>query len=124
MTGTLSPKIISALLPILRRIWASASVEPMASPSGRVCDVTRKCLPSVMCCKTCSIWSINSLLLPLFDPAQDLVNSGPVLRRAVEDEIQFGHVRYTQAIQQLMPNIALGRVDDFDRLLALLFVTH
>src|SRR5215475_6976307 len=108
MTGTLSRSTTSEFLPILRRTWASASVDPMASPSGRACEVTRKRRRWLISCKTCSSWSIVPLFaLSFLDSAQNLIDPGAVLLRAVEQKTQLGHVAYTQTNQQFAPDVAL-----------------
>src|SRR6476620_4394036 len=118
MTGTLSRSTTSALLPILRRIWASASADPMASPSGRACDVTRKRRRCLISCKTCSISSIVPLLfLAFLEPAQNVIDSGAVFLRPIEDEVELRHVAHAQANQQFAPDVPLGRVDGRYRLL-------
>src|SRR5262249_50123318 len=139
MTGTLSPMTTWALLPILRRIWARASAEPMASPSGRACDVTRKRRRCSISCKTFSSWSMacfhvvvqfigsslrdeRLLFSALLDSAQNVIDPGTVFLRSVEHKIQIRHVAHSQAHQQFMPDITFGGIDGLDRLLRLAIV--
>src|SRR6185437_7875120 len=98
----------SAVLPMPRSISPIAMEEPMASPSGRACEVTTKRLRLSISCNTCCTWSMFAY--SFLDSPQQLVNACAVLFRTFEKKSQFWYVTHAQALQQLAPDIPLGCV--------------
>src|SRR3984893_8804369 len=131
MRGTPSRKTTSASFPIARRICRQANAEPIASPSGLACEVSTNRLRCSMCLRTSfnietvvgrqsSVVSLiefnddqrpttDSLLLPLFRPAQQFVNPGAVFIRAIEVKVQFRRTAKVQVFRHLA-------TDESDRL--------
>ena len=77
MRGTRSCSTTSACLPRRRRIWQQARAEPMASPSGRACEVSTKRSRCSMCFST----SFNMALARRAEPSSCASSSGPATRR-------------------------------------------
>src|SRR5579864_5420783 len=123
MRGTLSWRTTSACFPRARNTWQQASAEPIASPSGRACEVStkRSCCP--ICRSTSSSMSLCRLstgllsrLASLFGPGQQLFNARFILLGAVEAEKQLGRATEVQALDQFMANIFASSFQAFEAL--------
>src|ERR1700730_12947873 len=109
MRGTPSRRTTSASFPIERRIWQQPKAEPMASPSGRACEVNKNRRRCSICLRT----SFNilptqplgskhirlSFLLPR--PTQQFNYSRAVLVGAVQVKIQFGGTTKAEVLRHL-----------------------
>src|SRR5579862_556367 len=144
MRGTPSRRTTSASLPIARRIWRQARAEPIASPSGRACEVSTKRLRCSMCLRTSfniknrrrpSVFSpqplhalcrrllgrltTEDLLFSLLCAAQQFINSCAVLVRAVEMKIQLRRAAKMQIFRDFAPDESNCRGQAFKRTVGL-----
>src|SRR5579859_939293 len=104
-----------------RSTWQQASAEPMASPSGRACEVSTKRSRCPICRSTSSSMSLclrsTGLLsgfASLFLPFQQFFDACFCLFTAIEAEIQFRSTPDAQALDQFVANIFARRFQTFD----------
>src|SRR5437899_12107357 len=109
MGGTRSLSTTCALLPSASTTKAQPSAEPMASPSGRACELSTKVPRSSIALSTFSTMrvartpssAIGKKLSSLLDPLQQLFHPSCVLLPIVEETEKFGHTPQSQPIQPL-----------------------
>src|SRR5271154_6610105 len=122
--GTPSCSTTSACLPMARKTWQHASADPMASPSGRACDVSTKRSRCSICWRTsCNILLRLLLVLlvrsrtrfhSLFRARSQFFHARFFPLRTVQPEIQFRRASQPQTFNQFMPYIFLGGEQAFE----------
>src|SRR6266545_4186063 len=124
MRGTGSCRTTSASLPSKRRIWQQANAEPIASPSGRACEVSTNRVRCSMCWSTsfsmCSNPPVARLTgVSFLGPVQKFINAGFILLRTIQDEEQLGRAAQVQTLDQLAAHISARGAQSLHRLLGL-----
>src|SRR5207245_10745324 len=118
----------SACFPRERKICPQARADPIASPSGRACDVSTKCRRCSICFRTSSsmfyVYSAISTLRTRSFPVstQKLIDSGDVILRAVQLKYQFRGTAQAQPFTQFTPHKSYGRRQSFHGTRGLLIV--
>src|SRR5438270_1916245 len=107
MRGTPSLRTTWACLPMARRICEQASTEPMASPSGRACEVSTKRSRCSMCFST-SVSTLGFLPFSLLRPIQQFRNASLILLRAIHLKKQFWRTPQAEVVGQFVPDKASG----------------
>src|SRR5438270_5336538 len=121
MTGTPSLSTTSAILPSWRSTSPQASTEPMASPSGRACEVSTKRWFSSTVLSTSSsigfVWHSHprlcALLLSLLHASQQLIDPGFVFGRAVVIQQKLGNATQSQRDLHRVTDVSLRLLQSF-----------
>src|SRR5579863_3914293 len=125
MRGTPSCSTTSACLPMARSTWQQASAEPIASPSGRACDVStnrsrcpicRSTSSSMLCVRSTGFLAgPRSFLSPaaFLGPLQQLLDPRLLALRAINAKEQFRRAPQPQPVRQFAPDVSLGRLQPF-----------
>src|SRR5882724_1241885 len=121
MTGTPSLRTTSAVLPSCRSTSPHASTEPMASPSGRACEVsTKRWFSSSVLSTSLSIGFVChsrprlcGLLLSLLHSSQQLIDPGFIFSRTVVVEKKFGNAPQAERDLHRMADISLRFLQTF-----------
>src|SRR5659263_643468 len=103
LPGTGSAFSTVAVFPIFRRARASASSDPIASPSGFSWQAMRKRSFSRRTRQIAERSPLIRTLLPLRDIAEDRVDPGAAVERVVVVELQFGGVPQAEEMAELPP---------------------
>src|SRR5512141_696892 len=103
LAGTGSAFSTVAVFPIFRRARASASSDPMASPSGFSWHAMRKRSFSRRTRQIAERSPLIRTLLPLRDFAEDRVDPGAAVERVVVVELEFGGVPQAEEMAELPP---------------------
>src|SRR5262249_31764657 len=116
----------SACFPSIRRIWPQARAEPIASPSGRACDVSTKCLRCSICRRTSSSMILGSPFViwsdALFGAAQQFLDPGFILLRTIKHEQQLRGAAQVQALCEFAPYVSGRCFQAFHRFCSLLAI--
>src|SRR5512140_1916749 len=103
LPGTGSAFSTVATFPIFRRARASASSDPIASPSGFSWQAMRKRSFSRRTRQIAERSPLIRILLSLGNIAEDRVDPGAAVERVVVVELQFGGVPQTEEMAELPP---------------------
>src|SRR3984893_698045 len=119
MRGTPSRKTTSASLPRERKIWQQARTEPMASPSGRACEVSRNRWWRSSCSRTSFSMAVRNpqtgLAAPPLGAAQEFVNPSRKLPGSVHLEKQLRRAPQLQPVAHFAPDKPHGSSQPFKR---------
>src|ERR1041385_6883873 len=111
-----------------RRTWQQARAEPMASPSGRACEVSTNRSRCPICRRTSSIslcrFSTGFLagLAPFSRPPQQFLYPRLLALRTIEPEKQFRGTPQALAVGEFAPDVSLGCVETFQAALRLIII--
>src|ERR1041385_1505074 len=107
-----------------RKIWQQASAEPMASPSGRACEVSKNLSRCPMCFSTsCSIcYQLRTLLFCFSGALQQFVDPCAVFVRFIQLEKQFRRTAQFQISRNLSTYETYGSRQTFQRPLRFIVV--
>src|SRR3954471_4460883 len=129
MTGTPSLRTTSAVLPSCRRTAPQASTEPIASPSGRACEVsTKRWFSATVLSTSCSMILCGTadlgcalLLCSLLHPPQQLIDARFVFHRTIVVEQKLRHAAQPERDLDGMADISLRLLQTFHRQLSFFF---
>src|SRR5688572_21754328 len=116
--GAGSRLTIRTSLPRCRSAYAMASADPIASPSGRMCDVITKRWRARIASATCArvagsvaVGVIGCVGVLFVEVAQDLLDAVLMGNRLVEAEVDLGHAPQPQPAGNLPPEKRRGALE-------------